>query len=240
MGASGLAETRTHTQQVQEKQQELREKPAATPEAQESRARQLGRQALEGEATLDLRALFGSVLPIAYAIVVIAALLLAGLFLAHAAAAPLVLALLRQENAGAGRAWAAVASRFGAVISTGLLAVALVAIGSLFFVLPGLLLAIGFSLAAPIAIFEGLSGRAALERSWRMISGHWGQALGAWVAILAISLLASAASAAVPPGPWRPVASAAVRVLLYPLPLTALVLLYVEAAQYMRRTSAPG
>ena len=240
LGAGGLAEARTHTRQVQEKQQDLREKPPATPEAQEDRARQLGREALEGGSASDARQVLAGLVPIAYATVIIAALLLAGLFLAHAAAVPLVIAFAEGKRAGAAHAWAVVASRLGALISTGLLATVLVALGALFFVLPGLILAVGFSLAAPIVVLEGVSGRAALERSWRMLRGHWGLALLLWALILAFSVLSSAASTLAPAGPWRPVAAGAVRVLLYPLPLTGLVLLYREASQYMRRISAPG
>ena len=240
LGSGGVAEARTHTQQIQEKQQELREQPSSSAETQQTLTRQLGRDAFEGSAAPDLRHLLSRVLPIAYAIVIIAGLLLAGLFLAHAAAVPLVLSLARREPASAAHAWAQVAARLGAVISTGLLAVALVALGSLFLIVPGLLLAVGFSLAAPIALLEGISGRAALERSWRMLQGHWRWALLLWAAIVAISLLASAAAALVPPGALRPLAASAVRVILYPLPLAGLVLLYREASQYMRRTSAPG
>jgi hypothetical protein len=48
------------------------------------------------------------------------------------------------------------------------------------------------------------------------------------------------AAALVPPGPGRPIVTALVRIVLYPLPLTGLVLAYRDATQYMRRISAPG
>ena len=112
--------------------------------------------------------------------------------------------------------------------------------GAVFFLLPGLVLAAGFSLAPPLVILEGISGRAALERSWRLLGGRWAQAFLFWALIVVFSVLGSAAAALLPAGPWRPAASTLIRVLLYPLPLTGLVLLYRDAAQYMRRTSAPG
>jgi hypothetical protein len=133
-----------------------------------------------------------------------------------------------------------VGSRIGPLLATGLIGALLVALGALFFVVPGLVLAAGFSLAAPIVVLEGVAGRAALERSWRMLRGHWSAALFFGALIVVFSVLASAVAVLVPPGPWRPAVSALVRVILYPLPLAGLVLLYTEASQYMRRTSAPG
>jgi len=77
---------------VQEKQRDLRESPPATSEARDERARQLGRDALEGNggATLDALQFLRGLVPVAYATAIAAALLLAGLFLAHAALVPLV------------------------------------------------------------------------------------------------------------------------------------------------------
>ena len=43
LNSGGVAETRTHTEQVQEKQRDLRESPPATSEARDERARQIGR-----------------------------------------------------------------------------------------------------------------------------------------------------------------------------------------------------
>ncbi|HXL40658.1 MAG TPA: hypothetical protein VN928_08905, partial [Myxococcales bacterium] len=95
LSSGGLAEARTHTEQVQEKQRDLRESPPATSEARDERARQLGRDALEGNAgaTLDALQFLRGLVPVAYATAIAAALLLAGLFLAHAALVPLVLEL---------------------------------------------------------------------------------------------------------------------------------------------------
>jgi hypothetical protein len=240
LGSGGLAEAQTHSQQIHEKQQDLLEKPPPSSEARDERARQLGREAFEGGAAFDARDLFGNLFPFAYATAIVAGLLLAGLFLAHAAAVPLVLGFLDGTPAGPGHAWAVVGSRFGALVATGVLGAALAAFGAVFFIVPGLVLAAGFSLAAPLVILEGLSGRAALERSWSLLRGRWSKALLLWALIAGFSVLGSAAAALLPPGPWRPAVSTAIRVLLYPLPLAGLVLLYREASQYMRRTSAPG
>jgi len=240
LGSGGIAETQTHSEQIQQKQQDLRDKPPVSTEARDERTRQLGREAIEGGAAFDARHIFGNLLPFAYATAIVAGLLLAGLFLAHAAAVPLVLTFVERKTAGPAHAWAVVASRIGPLFATGLLGAALVALGAVFFILPGLVLAAGFSLAPPLVIREGLSGRAALERSWDLLRGRWAWALLFWALIVVFSVLGSAAADLLPPGPWRPAASTLIRVLLYPLPLTGLVLLYCDATQYMRRTSAPG
>jgi hypothetical protein len=240
LGSGGVAEAKTHGEQIQQQQQELQDKPPPKPEVRDERAQQLGREALEGSAGFDMRHAFGKLLPFAYATAMIAAVLLAGLFLAHAATVPLVLAWARGERSGPGHAWAVVGSRFGKLALTGLLGAILVALGALFFVVPGLLLAVGFALAPPLVILQGLSGRAALEESWRLMRGRWGQALLLWALIVVFSLIASAAAVVLHAGRWEPVIATLIRVVLYPLPLAGLVLLYAEATQYIRRSSAPG
>lgn len=239
LGGSGIAAIRTHTGQVQERQQDLRETPAP-PAEQETRVRQLGREAFEGGSAVDGRPLLRTLAPIAYATVILVALLLTGLFLAHAAVVPLVFDLLEGRHSGPARAWGVVARRIAPLLATGVLAAVIVAFGTLFFVVPGLVLAAGFSLAPAIAVLENTSGHAALERSWRLLRGHWAAVLRMWGLILVFSAIAFGAGALLPSGPWRPVASALVLIVLYPLPLTGLVLVYRDAAQYMRRISAPG
>ncbi len=139
---------------------------------------------------------------------------------------PLVLELTQGRPAGPAQAWAVAGSRIGPLLVTGLLAALLVALGALFFVVPGLVLAAGFSLAPPIVVLEGACGRAALENSWRRLRCNWGAALSLWALIAVFTVLASALSALAPPGPWRPVTAAVVRMVLYPLPLVGLALLY--------------
>jgi hypothetical protein len=239
LGDGGLADAPSHTRQVQEKQHDLREKPPPAAE-QETRARQLGREALEGGPSSDVLQILRRFASISYAIVIFATLLLTGLFLAHAAAVPLVLDLVEGRPTGPAHAWAVVGGRIGPLLATGLTGAFLVAIGALFFIIPGVVLAAGFSLAPPLAILENVSGRLALERSWRHLRGRWGQVLAMWALILLFSALASGVAFLLPFGPWRLLASGLVRIVLYPLPIAGLVLIYRDAAQYMRRISAPG
>src|SRR5437016_5203651 len=116
LGNGGVAEARTDTEQVQEKQRDLQEKPPATPEARDARVRQIGREALEGGSAFDVRQYVRNLLPIAYATAIVAGVLLAGLFLAHAATVPLVLDLEAGRPVGPAHAWAVVGSRIGALI----------------------------------------------------------------------------------------------------------------------------
>ena len=231
LGRGEVGEARSHSEQIHEKQRELLEKPPASEEVRSERVQQLGREALEGRAAFNARSLLDNVVPIASTTAIFVLLLLAGLFLAHAAAVPLVLELCQGRSAGPAHAWAGAGSCIGAVLLTALTCAALATFGALFFVIPGLILAAGFSLAAPLVVVEGFRGRAALERSWEQLEGHWGQALWMWILIVAFSVLASAVALLLPPGPWRPIATALIRALLYPLPLTGLVLIYRDTRQ---------
>jgi hypothetical protein len=224
--AGVVVEARTHTEQVQEKQRDLRESPPPTTEARDERARQLGREAFEGGTASDVQHPLRRLVPIAYATAIVLALLLVGLLLAHAAVVPLVLDLTEGRATGPAQAWAVAGARMGPLLATALPAALLVALGAVFFVVPGLILAVGFSLSAPVVILEGVFGRAALERSWRLLRGHWGEAILIWVLIVVFWMLGSGVSALVPPGLWRPVTSTAIGLVLYPIPLVGLVLLY--------------
>jgi len=242
LGSAGMAEARTQAQQIQKKQRDLEEKPPATAEDRDARARQIGREAVEGGAapTFDPRQYFRNLVPIAYTALIFAAILLAGLFLAHAALVPLLMELEAGRRAGPAYAWAVAGARIGALLWTGFLAAVLVGVGAACFFLPGIALAAGFSIAAPIVVRERISGRAALERSWRLIRCHWGTALGYWALIVLFSVIASGVAAKAPPGPWQPFISALIRVILYPLPLVGLVLLYQRSINTSAGARRPG
>ncbi len=187
---------------------------------------------------------FHALLPVAYSIFVAVAILIGMLTLAHAALVAVVVEVREGQTCGAARAWAIVASRFGAIVWTGLLGVVAVAVASLFLVVPGVVLAIGFAFAVPAALLEGISGREALERSWSLTARLWPRVIGVFACIAAITAAACAIAVARPDGAWRLVTSGIVAALAYPVPLAALVLLYERArrgeGQYIRRISAPG
>ena len=231
LDGTGIGETGTPSEQVREKKRDQEEK-LPPPEEQPERARQVTREALQAGSksppaeSKSASPLLGAILPIAYAVVVTAGILLFGLALAQAALVPLVLGRAHRP-AGA---CAAVASRFGPLLWTGLLAGGLVAVGSLFCLVPGIVLALGLSFAVPVTMEEGLSGRAALERSWELMRDFWGQVILTWLLIIVFTALAWAAALLAPPGLWRPFVAGLVCVITYPLPLLRLVLLYQQAA----------
>ena len=101
------------------------------------------------------------------------------------------------------------------------------------------MLAAGFSLAPSIARAGNASGHAALERSWRLLRGHWGAALRMWRLIVVFSGVGSGRRPA-SAGSLALVVSALVRISSIRCRSTGLVLVYRDAAQYMRRISAPG
>lgn len=239
LGGTGIAETGTRSEQVREKKRDQEEK-LPPPEEQPERARRVTREALQTGSksppaeSKSASPLPSSILPIAYAVVVTAGILLLGLALAQAALVPLVLG----RTHGPAGACTAVASRFGPLLWTGLLAGGLVAVGSLFCLVPGIVLALGLSFAIPATMEEGVSGRAALARSWDLMRDSWGQVLLTWLLILVFTALASAAALLVPPGLWRPFVSGIVCVITYPLPLLWLVLLYQQAAAQRAQTTS--
>jgi hypothetical protein len=89
-------------------------------------------------------------------------------------------------------------SRLGPLVAVSVLSGIGVGIGMLFFVVPGVLLAIRWALAPPIVMLEGRGARAALARSRELVRGHrgavfrvllnvWGRVAVAWI-LLAVVL----------------------------------------------------
>src|SRR5205085_8889607 len=93
--------------------------------------------------------------------------------LSHAALVPLVGDRALGGDMGPGRAWLAVGLHPGAILWTATLSTAATIVGTLFCLVPGLLAAIGFSLAMPIVLLERRSGTDALRRSWRLMRIEW-------------------------------------------------------------------
>jgi hypothetical protein len=224
MRAAGVAEAPTLPGQTQPKQEDQPENPPPALEDRTARLRVLGHQKNEHANAVNAESL-EPILPVAYRLLISVVILLAGLTLAHAAVVPLVLG----KATGPARAWAVVACRIHALVWTALIGVPLVALGALCFLLPGIALAAGFAFAIPVTLCEGVSGRAALERSWALCRGRWAPVLGMMALILALTVGAWALSLLAPPGPSRALISGAARLFAYPLPLVGLVLLYQRA-----------
>jgi hypothetical protein len=65
-------------------------------------------------------------------------------------------------------------ARLGSLVALSILTGVAVGLGFLLFVVPGVLLAIRWALAAPVVMLEGLGARAAMKRSRELVRGHRG------------------------------------------------------------------
>jgi hypothetical protein len=169
-----------------------------------------------------------AVLPFLYETFLGVLLLAAGAWLALAAVTPFTGA----AEVSPTEAWAKALHRLGALFGTALLAGLLIALGSVFFVIPGIVVAVGLAFAVPVVMAEGLSGSAALHRSWALVKPHWPQVLLLLLALAVASGVASLLGMLSGDGPQRLIVAAGVRMLAWPLPLLAL------AAVYRRATSS--
>jgi hypothetical protein len=170
-----------------------------------------------------------------------------GVLLAQAAVLPLAFA----ERGGE----IAIATCWGALWKTAVLASAMVALGLLFCVLPGIFFAVSFSLAMPAVVAERLGGFAALSRSARLVRRGWPELLatiffpaGAVVVVYEAMRRLLGIHGLLPLAALQAIVTAIV--LPFPLVLSHFVYLRVrsevdgtplaELRQYMRRISAPG
>jgi hypothetical protein len=247
VGARGVeAETPpTRSEQVASRRAQLADRPPASPEANAGEQRDLLRQAA-GPPSHPLRLRVGRGVTQAIAIGV----LFAGLLFAQAALVPLAFG-----QGGPASAWAAVGARFGSVCAAVCTGAVLVALGILCLVVPGIVIAIVFFLAAPAAFSEPNGGFAALQRSVRL----FGRVFPELVALVFVTAgidvglheLVFRLSPALHPIPAALV-DAALSALVLPFPLLLSAILYLRARsaadgvpmdelrQYMRRISAPG
>jgi hypothetical protein len=83
--------------------------------------------------------------------------------------------------------------RLGSLVWLSLMTGVGVALGLMLFIVPGVLLAIRWTLAAPIVMLEGLGARAAMERSGELVQGHRGAVfrvlLNVWVRTLIVGVI---------------------------------------------------
>ena len=117
----------------------------------------------------------------------------------------------------------------GAVVSAGLL----VAFGTVLFVVPGLIAALLLSFVAPVALFEGKSWLAALERSVRLVAADWVRVAVVFVGIaVATAVVRFVLGFGLSPlGFFGSLVDDLVLLVTVPLQAVAGVLLYVEARE---------
>jgi hypothetical protein len=166
-------------------------------------------------------------LPFLYGTFLGAFLLAAGAWLAFAAISNAVFT----GDFSAAHAWSRAFSRLGPLVWTILLSGATIALGSLCFLIPGAVMAVGLAFSVPAVMEERLSGSAALHRSWHLVRCSWPRVLGLLLLLAAFSATASAVSMLAPAGPVRLLIATAIRAISWPLPLTGLALLYKSARQ---------
>jgi hypothetical protein len=69
--------------------------------------------------------------------------------------------------------WMLLFRRLGKLMSAVVPAALVVAIGFVFFIIPGLILGLLFAFVSPVVLIEGIGGRAALERSTTLVRSDW-------------------------------------------------------------------
>jgi hypothetical protein len=81
--------------------------------------------------------------------------------------------VLGRSAAGPGEALRFAAERLGATLWLGIVLFAGLAVGFFAFVVPGIWLAVAWSVAFPAMLVEGTAGLPALQRSMRLVQGRW-------------------------------------------------------------------
>lgn len=110
-------------------------------------------------------------------------------FLLTAALSWAFLKIFRNEMVDPADTVQGVFASFGAIALFAIIAGFLTAIGFIFFIIPGLLAVIVFSLGVPAIINERISATAAVTRCLQLISGSWGIAIGVVLIGFVINLL---------------------------------------------------
>ena len=127
--------------------------------------------------------------------------------------------------------WMLLFRRLGKLLSAVIPAAIAVALGFVFFVIPGLILGLLFAFVSPVVLIEGIGGRAALERSVALVRSDW---LRVTLVVLVFGLLRGVAqlvaSALVPPSAIfvSSLFGDLITMVLLPVPVLGMVLLYFD------------
>jgi hypothetical protein len=134
-------------------------------------------------------------------------------------------------NAGWREVWMLLFRRLGLLLSAVVPAAIVVALGCVFFLIPGLVFALFFAFVSPVVLIEGIGGRAALERSTTLVRSDW---LRVALVLLSFALVRGLAqvlgTALVAPGSifFGSLLSDLVTMVLLPIPVLGAVLLYFD------------
>jgi len=127
--------------------------------------------------------------------------------------------------------WMLLFRRLGKLLSAVIPAAIVVAIGFVFFIIPGLVLGMLFAFVSPVVLIEGIGGRAALERSTTLVRSDW---LRVTLVVLVFGLLrgvAQVVAGALIPHSAIFVSSLfgdLITMVLLPVPVLGMVLLYFD------------
>lgn len=130
-----------------------------------------------------------------------------------------------------GLAW----SRFPTILLVSMVTGLFIFLGMLLFIVPGLILALGYAVIVPAVMLEGLGARDARLRSWELMKGFKGKAALVILVLVLVFIIATSvpAALAVAVGLDGPVAEGVVTALVSlvttPLFSTSVVLLYYDA-----------
>jgi hypothetical protein len=127
--------------------------------------------------------------------------------------------------------WMLLFRRLGMLLSAVVPAAIVVAIGFVFFIIPGLVLGMLFAFVSPVVLIEGIGGRAALERSTTLVRSDW---LRVTLVVLVFGLLRAVAQ--VVAGALVPHSAIflsslfgdLITMVLLPVPVLGMVLLYFD------------
>jgi hypothetical protein len=97
----------------------------------------------------------------------------------------------RGEAVTPGDAGRAVLDNIGPILIFAILSSILTAIGFVLLIIPGIMAVIAFSLGAPAILNEKTGGADAISRSFNLISGNWGVAIGVVLIGLVINVIVS-------------------------------------------------
>ncbi len=127
--------------------------------------------------------------------------------------------------------WMLLFRRLGKLLTAVVPGAIVVTIGCIFFVIPGLVLAVLFSFVSPVVLIEGLGGRAALERSSTLVRSDWLRVTLLLIAFAAVRWVAQlVASTLVPAGSvfMGALLGDLVTMVMLPVPVLGTVLLYFD------------
>lgn len=127
--------------------------------------------------------------------------------------------------------WMLLFRRLGKLLSAIIPAAIVVTIGCVFFLIPGLVLALFFTFVSPVVLIEGLGGRAALERSTALVRSDWLRVALLLVAFAAVRWVGHlVANLLVPPGSifMASLVGDLVTMVMLPVPVLGTVLLYFD------------